>query len=325
MAKDLNIDPLDPGLSLAARQELEAARRGGALEQVLGGIGNLPARISAARRQAAQRAALQQFASTGELPEGFTPENLEQAISLRKLKEPKPTRTLSLDQLLADRVQKGELTLERALELKKKSGGHGQPSGLKPPPGFKFTSEGTLEAIPGGPAFIKAEEKREKARAKEEAIFGKANRVVAKVDQAIGDVGFFTTGIPGRVLSRIPGRKAFDLKETIVTIKANLGFDELQKMRDASPTGGALGQVALQELDALQKTVASLEIGQSEEQLLSGLNEIKAHYERWKNSVRLSGGTPGKAVRQTGQSQPTGLTPEQRRARIAELRKKQGR
>lgn len=43
------------------------------------------------------------------------------------------------------------------------------------------------------------------------------------------------------------------------TIKANLGFDALQAMRDASPTGGALGQVAVQELEMLQSTVAALD------------------------------------------------------------------
>ncbi len=43
------------------------------------------------------------------------------------------------------------------------------------------------------------------------------------------------------------------------TIKANLGFAELKKMRDESPTGGALGQVAVQELEMLQATVAKLD------------------------------------------------------------------
>ena len=43
------------------------------------------------------------------------------------------------------------------------------------------------------------------------------------------------------------------------TIKANIGFDALQKMREASPTGGALGQVAVQELEMLHSTIASLD------------------------------------------------------------------
>jgi hypothetical protein len=45
----------------------------------------------------------------------------------------------------------------------------------------------------------------------------------------------------------------------VKTIQANLGFDALQAMRDASPTGGALGQVAVQELEMLQSTVANLD------------------------------------------------------------------
>ena len=70
-----------------------------------------------------------------------------------------------------------------------------------------------------------------------------------------------------------------------VTKQANLGFAELQAMRQASPTGGALGQVAVQELDMLQSTLASLNQSQSPEQLRSSLNEVKQHYQNWKSAV----------------------------------------
>jgi hypothetical protein len=60
-------------------------------------------------------------------------------------------------------------------------------------------------------------------------------------------------------------------------------------MRDASPTGGALGQVAVQELQALQATVGSLELGQSKAELQKNLDKIELHYNNWLNTV---GGTP---------------------------------
>jgi hypothetical protein len=59
----------------------------------------------------------------------------------------------------------------------------------------------------------------------------------------------------------------------------------LQAMREASPTGGALGQVAIQELAMLQSTVASLEKGQSRENLERGLRQVKQHFENWKRAV----------------------------------------
>ena len=59
-------------------------------------------------------------------------------------------------------------------------------------------------------------------------------------------------------------------------------------MRDASPTGGALGQVAVQELVALQSTIASLDQDQSPQQLKDALDKIELHYSNWRNTIRQS-------------------------------------
>jgi hypothetical protein len=83
----------------------------------------------------------------------------------------------------------------------------------------------------------------------------------------------------------VPGTKAYDLDKTVDTIKANLGFSELQAMREASPTGGALGQVAIQELAMLQSTIASLDKGQSPENLKRGLEQVRKHFANWKKAV----------------------------------------
>ena len=56
-------------------------------------------------------------------------------------------------------------------------------------------------------------------------------------------------------------------------------------MRDASPTGGALGQVAVKELDALQSSVSSLDLNQSPERLRNNLEQIKTHYARWRQAT----------------------------------------
>lgn len=147
-----------------------------------------------------------------------------------------------------------------------------------------------------------AEEKRtereEKKRSSAEAAISNADRVIATVDEALPKVGRLTAGAGGAILSAIPGTEARDLERQLDTIKANLGFDRLQQMRDASPTGGALGQVAVQELIALQSTIASLDKTQSPQQLREGLRKIKQSYENWRNTVRRAetGGTQGNVI-----------------------------
>jgi len=158
----------------------------------------------------------------------------------------------------------------------------------KPPPGFAFTNEGQrLKAIPGGPAALKIEEASRKTKARGRAAIEQSTRVIAKVDQALKKVGLFSAG-PGANLRGLKGSKAFDLASDIQTIKANLGFAELQKMRESSKTGGALGAIAVAELEALQSTIASIEQGQSPAQLRARLGEIKLHLTNWRKAVRES-------------------------------------
>ena len=52
------------------------------------------------------------------------------------------------------------------------------------------------------------------------------------------------TGLIGAGLSLIPGTPAYDTNAQIETVISSIGFDRLQRMRDESPTGGALGQVS---------------------------------------------------------------------------------
>ena len=124
-------------------------------------------------------------------------------------------------------------------------------------------------------------DKAEAKLIKEEGAVSHANKVINDVLDAKNLVTGMTTGIIGKGQSFIPGTDAFTLKERISTIKANLGFDRLQQMRDASPTGGALGQVAVQELQALQSSVASLDVGLPKKELDKNLGKIQEHYAKW--------------------------------------------
>lgn len=154
----------------------------------------------------------------------------------------------------------------------------------KAEPGRRWKPDGTLEAIPGGSADRKLSDAGIKEERQREGAIQQANRVVSKVDEALKKVGYTTAGA-GSVLADVPGTPARDLRSTLETIKANLGFAELQAMRDASPTGGALGAIAVQELTALQSTVASLDQAQSPAKLAQSLNDINRHYTNWKEAV----------------------------------------
>lgn len=112
-----------------------------------------------------------------------------------------------------------------------------------------------------------------------------------KLDEALGileddqDTIFKTTSGLGSAAKGLPGTAGFDLQATIDTIQANLAFDRLQEMRDASKTGGALGAVSERELNLLQSAVESLQVGQSPERLKANLERVKRHYQRFIDSL----------------------------------------
>jgi archaellum component FlaG (FlaF/FlaG flagellin family) len=107
------------------------------------------------------------------------------------------------------------------------------------------------------------------------------------IDKAIEQAGAKgATGIVGKATGWIPGSPGFILTEdAIKTLKARIGFDELNKMRQESPTGGALGQVAVRELDFLQASLASLEPGLGGPRLAENLRAVKKHYEGFLNAL----------------------------------------
>jgi hypothetical protein len=112
-----------------------------------------------------------------------------------------------------------------------------------------------------------------KERQKREALFPKAKQAVATVETTMGDLvadlenlaahpGL--TGITGVVYGRTPSvtpqaREAQALYDKIV---ARGGFSELQNMRAASPTGGALGNVS--NVEGAQLKQAFAEIGREQ-------------------------------------------------------------
>ena len=103
-----------------------------------------------------------------------------------------------------------------------------------------------------------------------------SNIVTGNIDKALGTINKFSTGY-GSYLSFLPNTDARKLKNYLDTIKANVGFDKLQQMRDNSPTGGALGQVSEMENKLLQAVNGALDPAQAD-LLEDNLKQIKSLY-----------------------------------------------
>ena len=117
----------------------------------------------------------------------------------------------------------------------------------------------------------------------------RAKRIVSDIDAVLPDVTDLNTGISGKTLLNIAGSGAYNLQQSLDTIKSNIAFNELQEMRAASKTGGALGSIAVRELDLLEKTLGSLDIGQGDKKLKENLLKVKESVSRWNKAQSSTG------------------------------------
>ena len=129
------------------------------------------------------------------------------------------------------------------------------------------------------------------------------------IDEATAQADAYTTGPAGWALRNIPGTDAYSLSQKLTTIKANLGFDKLQAMRDASPTGGALGQVSEMENRLLQSVWGSVEQSQSPAELRKNLGRVKAIMARAKKRLIEAYQRDMKAIREGRLAMPPGGLP----------------
>ena len=98
-------------------------------------------------------------------------------------------------------------------------------------------------------------------------------------------------GLGAETLSTMPWTTAANVKALLDGIRANIGFDKLQAMRAASPTGGALGQVSDSENKLLQSTLGSLTQAQSRDQFKYTLDRLENQY---LDIIHGKGNRPGK-------------------------------
>jgi hypothetical protein len=162
------------------------------------------------------------------------------------------------------------------------------------PVGFRMTADGTLEPIPGGPTTTNLTSKEIQAR---EAKFPQATQAVntfeAKTTELEKDLIALRNhpglaSITGIAAGRAPGitsqgRAAEALYDKIT---ARGGFKELQDMRAASPTGGALGNVSNQEGAQLRAAFAAIDRKQDAADVKKAIDTAISDLQGSKSRVR---------------------------------------
>lgn len=166
-------------------------------------------------------------------------------------------------------------------------GGQGEIGTI--PPDYELitdpvTGARSMRVIPGSPSDIKAQADAAAAQATVTADQDQASRygnvVVEDIDRALAVLDTdptWSTGILGQAMGNFKGSSSDRLNNLLDTVRANSAFDRLQAMRDASPTGGALGAVSERELGLLQSAIGSLETGNAED-LAYNLKRLQTIY-----------------------------------------------
>lgn len=80
----------------------------------------------------------------------------------------------------------------------------------------------------------------------------------------------------------IPGSGAANLRAKTVTLQSKTAFNTLQALRDASKTGGALGNVSNFEIELLKNSMAALQTSQSADEYRKSLQQIIDYTDRAK-------------------------------------------
>jgi hypothetical protein len=151
---------------------------------------------------------------------------------------------------------------------------------------------------------------QQQAAQKEAVISKSVDFLIGKID-AGGLFNLPEAGIVGNVLGTLGiNQDAVDFKNELASIQANVAFDRLQQMREASKTGGALGAVSERELDLLMAAYGNIKQSTSPKKLKENLLYIEKIMTKIENDpvassfyYNTSGGTAPLQTQATGGAQ----------------------
>ena len=138
------------------------------------------------------------------------------------------------------------------------------PEAGKPPKGYQYVRDenGNIiaEVIPGGPVDRANENRQKRAERAGGTVVQDLGRALNLFEtaQSEGNLLDGVGPIEGWLTSKFPGTPADRIRRLVESAKSNIGIDQLQAMRDASPTGGALGQVPVQQQVRLETMLGDL-------------------------------------------------------------------
>ena len=147
----------------------------------------------------------------------------------------------------------------------------------KPKSGYQWNADGSEQVfIKGGPEWNKQSMAMTKDRRAVEGINSQIADTVKVIDDILTHKGLSVgTGMTGVVARQVPGTEARNFDRLLETLNAKISFDALAKMRRESPTGGALGQITVRELELLSQSIRAIDPTQSPEDFKKNLAEIK--------------------------------------------------
>lgn len=142
------------------------------------------------------------------------------------------------------------------------------------PNGFREEMiEGGAAATAQAEADAKAATRRDYDARSGTTVLRDLNRGIGLLDTIYGEesrhltetgieFGLWSTMLPAskrQALAQVPGTAEYVFKRNIRSAKSNVGLDRLQGVRDFSPTGGALGQIPVQQQEKLEETIGALD------------------------------------------------------------------
>jgi hypothetical protein len=161
----------------------------------------------------------------------------------------------------------------------------------------------SMEVMEGSPTW-REQRAAEAASAAKDASAVRSGSIViqdlGRIKKRVQGAPWFNpaTGLGSGLLEGVRGSNAADTAALAETIKANIGFDRLQKMREESPTGGALGAISDTEMRLLSSVLGSIEQSQSDDQLIENIDRLSNVYKdsmkRLADAARRDGIDPAK-------------------------------
>jgi len=162
----------------------------------------------------------------------------------------------------------GDPVALRMLEMKQEAA-RGEK---KAPTGYRYSANGDMEPVPGGPADWQKQQKQQAAYSKVTEINSGLDMISETAEKLRDSAGLKgITGLRGKI-PNLPGSDAANSAAMLDSLKAQTGLTVLANLKAA--TGAGLGQVTEAEHKLLQNYLTQLNTAQDEKSFKAALNKI---------------------------------------------------